>query len=324
MTTPTSIADRPYLLLPWRRLGLCLLFALPGMAQAWNATGHRLVADIAWQQMSEPARAAATQMLAAHPDIERWRDKAKSEQPRAVFVEASTWPDEIRNDARFYTPGKEAPTALLQGFPDMERHSSWHTVLRPIDGSTLPPGYNTNQLDKQLVRQLTILDDASAKPLLRTYALPWVIHLLGDSHQPLHLSVRLDANGDWDRVGHGVTVKDPFNPRKTLMSLHEFWDSLPIASSLRGERLAHEARELLARQPRPKAGSLPEQWLDESWREARDHAYPRETGSPVAISRDFYERSKSIAERRIVAAGYRLAERLNRALVPPLDDETQP
>ena len=324
MTTRISTADRPYSSPPALWLIIILLLALPFSAYAWNATGHRLVAEIAWLHLSEPARTEAAQLLAAHPDLARWRDKAKSEQPRAVFIEASTWPDEIRNDARFYTPGQDSPTPLLPGFPDMERHNSWHTVLLPIDGSILPPGFNVNQLDKQLFRQLALLDEAPGPPLLRNYVLPWVIHLFGDSHQPLHLSVRRTPDGEWDRVGHAVTVSNPYHPRKSQMTLHEFWDSLPIPISLRGERLAHAAQDLLARNPAPSPGATPSQWLEESWRFARNHGYPQETGSLVQISTEFYERSKAIAEQRIVAAGYRLAEHLNRFFAPRQSSISKP
>ena len=314
MTTSTSTAER--------RRGPCLgwvctlglgLLALPLVASAWNATGHRLVAEIAWQQMNEDARHGVARLLANHPDLERWRDRAKSEQPRAVFVEASTWPDDIRKDARFYIPDKDAPTPPLPGFPDMERHSDWHTAPRPIDGSVPPPEFKPGQLGTQLVRQLAVLDDPGAEPTLRSYALPWVIHLTGDAHQPLHLSLRRAPNGAWDRVGHAVSVNNPFSPRKTTQTLHEFWDALPIVPSQRGERLAVEARSLLAAHPAPAPMAPPERWLAESWHEAREHGYPRETESPVMISHEFHERSKAIAERRLVAAGYRLAERLNRA-----------
>ena len=321
MTTLNSTAERCRAL---PRLGALCLLALPLAAQAWNATGHRLVAEIAWQNLSPAARQQSARLLETHPDIDRWRERAKSDEPRAVFIEASTWPDEIRKDARFFTPDKDVPTPLLPGFPDMERHSSWHTAPRPIDGSNVPADFKPGQLDKQLVRQLAVLDSPTTQAPLRAYALPWVIHLLGDSHQPLHLSLRRAADGSWDRVGHAVAVNNPFNPRKNQMDLHEYWDSLPIAPSLRGERLASEARELLARHPRPAPGATPEQWIEESWREARDHAYPRETGTPVMISRDFQERSKTIAERRLVAAGHRLAERLNQAFAASPGTDTRP
>ena len=302
----------------WVACGAALaLLILPGAAVAWNATGHRLVAEIAWQQMTDAARDEAGKLLQAHPDAERWRARAKADTPRALFIEASTWPDEIRKDARFYTPGKDEPTPLRPGFPDMERHSNWHTAPRPIDGSHPPEDFKPGQLDSQLIRQLAVLDGASSPRESRAYALPWVIHLLGDAHQPLHLSLRRsahDAQGEWDRVGHAVTVSNPFNPRKKQSTLHEFWDGLPISPSLRGERLAAEAQALMAEHPKPANNAPPEEWLEESWRLARDRAYPPDGALPVMISRDFYERSKRIAEQRLVAAGYRLAARLNRAL----------
>ena len=43
----------------------------------------------------------------------------------------------------------------------------------------------------------------------RSYALPWLIHLVGDAHQPLHTSIRLDAEGKWDKLGNGTDGDQP-------------------------------------------------------------------------------------------------------------------
>ena len=286
---------------------LCLTSAA---ASAWNATGHRLIAEIAWQQMDQSARTETARLLSAHPDADRWRDRARSDDPRQLFIEASTWPDEIRKDARFFTLGKDLPTPLLEGFPDMEKHSNWHTAPRPIDGSPLTGDFVPGQLDKRLEQQIGALGATMASPMIRAYALPWVVHLVGDGHQPLHLALRRAENGDWDRVGHGVKISNPFSERKPRSDLHEFWDDLPIREGLRGEALVAEANALLARHRPPDTGA-PRAWLDESWRLARDHGYPTGGESRVTIDRGFFEGAKAIAESRIVAAGYRLADTLN-------------
>ena len=97
---------RPYL--------IALLFLLfSPLAAAWNAAGHRLVAVIAWQQLSPANRDFVTQALGRHPDHERWVSKARSVESGKIFAEAATWPDDIRNDPRFHDEGGNDRTPPL-------------------------------------------------------------------------------------------------------------------------------------------------------------------------------------------------------------------
>ncbi len=293
-------------------LGLTLL--QPFQALAWNSTGHRLVASIAWENLGNTARTKASRLLREHPDYERWQRKAGQEDPdRIVFIEASTWPDEIRQDKRFYSAGRDEPTPTLPGFPDMERRSNWHYVNRPLNAS-LTSHPVSGQIDKQLVAQAKLLGSHAASSVERHFALPWLIHLTGDAHQPLHASVRLDAEGNWDKLGNGMTVINPFNPRKISSTLHAFWDDLPGPSGLRGERLDTATRTLLAMYPRPPRSSTSNTWIDESWQIARESAYPESKDTTPTISEAFYEKSREIAHRRVAEAGYRLADLLNSLL----------
>ena len=90
-----------------RRVGLAIFsIVFSSGALAWNALGHRLVAAIAWEEMHADTRAAVTRLLREHPDYPRWRKRAGEDATRSdieqrIFIEASTWPDEIRQDARF-------------------------------------------------------------------------------------------------------------------------------------------------------------------------------------------------------------------------------
>ncbi len=293
------------------------MLLLPLHALAWNSTGHRLVASIAWEHLDSAARAESSRLLREHPDYERWRRKAGVDDPeRIVFIEASTWPDEIRKDKRFYSAGKEDPTPTLPGFPDMERRGNWHYVNRPLDDSQSNHPV-TGQIDTQLVAQAKILGTRGASGVERHYALPWLIHLVGDAHQPLHASIRLNAAGLWDKLGNGQTIINPFNRRKTSSTLHAFWDDLPGPPGLRGERLDTATRALLAIYPRPPRSGSSDTWINESWRIARESAYPENKDATPTISEAFFEKSREIANRRVTEAGYRLAELLNRLLGAP-------
>lgn len=291
--------------------------AAPSGAWAWNAAGHRLVAAIAWNEMKPKAREEAARLLRLHPDYSRWLARAGAEDAdRRVFIEASTWPDEIRKDARFYSAGKGEPTPALPGFPDMERRSDWHYVSIPLDA-----GFDgkplSGQLDRRLPELVRTLDEAGPQTdAARVYALPWMIHLAGDSHQPLHASAQSGGAGRWDKLGNGLQVRNPFNPRKPVSTLHAFWDDLPGPPWLRGDRLDAAALALAAAHARVNRSVDTERWIEESWRLARDKAYPAvQPGSDDVpeITETFYAASREIADRRVAQAGFRLAAVLNRA-----------
>jgi len=299
----------------------CMAFSLlaaltaltPSSAVAWNAAGHRLVAAIAWEHLRPEARDEVTLLLRKHPDHGRWLKRAGEEDSeRRVFIEASTWPDDIRKDQRFYSAGSDDPTPTLPGFPDMERRRSWHYVNIPLN-ATPDATPLSGQIDRQLVALVKTLGTSDAE---RTYALPWVIHLVGDAHQPLHTSVRLDASGKWDKLGNGLEVQNPFNPRKPVSTLHAFWDDLPGPPWLRGDRLDQASRTLMADHPRPARPTSSQRWIEESWQIARDSAYPPENTAVPTITETFFEKSREIADRRVVQAGYRLADLLNQSFKP--------
>jgi len=293
-----------------RQILLALLFfSLPAPASAWNAAGHRLVAVIAWQQLSPPAQDAITQILADHPDYQRWADKSRSTKGIDIFAEASTWPDDIRHDPRFYDENREAATPALPGLPDTARHKRWHYV--DLDAAGKP---EAGELDRQIERLGKLLA-ASRNPADGAYALPWLAHLVADIHQPLHVG----RHGD--EGGNKVDIENPLNKRHPLSTLHSYWDDLPGPPWLRGKRLAQNAARLLDRHPAPTQGNV-RQWRDESHRLLAG-AYPPSGGSrPAQISEDFHRHSRDLAERRIVDAGYRLGGLLERIFGQRVPRET--
>ena len=304
----------------WPLLLPALLLPLPALA--WNAAGHRLVACIAWDLLDQRERATVSQLLQRHPDYARWQQRASDAHPasavdRAAFIAASTWPDEIRKDSRFYSEGRDSPSTTLAGFHDMERRSDWHYLAWPLTDPAAPHGApvygRIDQAFGELLPMLGAGDDAG-----RSYALPWLIHLVGDAHQPLHTTLKIDAQGKPDRLGTGLSVRNPFAPRSSLTTLHAYWDELPGPGGLRGEALDDACRTLAAGHARP-APSTPTQWLEESWQIARQGGYPRGDERVPTISGEFNENARQIANRRVAQAGYRLAELLREWISRPLE-----
>src|SRR5579862_2942836 len=75
-------------------------------AWAWDATGHRTVALIAYQRLTPKARARVDQLIREHPDYASIFAKGAPNDPalraRDAFITAATWPDILYGDPRFY------------------------------------------------------------------------------------------------------------------------------------------------------------------------------------------------------------------------------
>lgn len=277
-------------------LTLCLLLLSP-VSHAWNGAGHRQIAALAWEAMSAASRQKAADLLRQHPDYPRWLKRQQKNAPAAnpdygVFLEASTWADEMRGDARFYG-AKDAPTPRLSGFPDMRRHSDWH--YRDAGGG------NIDGALKQLANDLKRGDRAA-----KIYALPWMIHLVGDIHQPLH------CGGKNDRGGNGMTIINPARSKHPEMSLHKYWDDLPGPHWQHGKYL-EAALTKLRPLPMPSnaeaVGDI-NRWYAESQALLEKQVYPPRK----KISAAFQKRADEVANLRIRAAGKRLGRWLERLL----------
>ncbi|MBS1161704.1 MAG: hypothetical protein H6R15_4123 [Proteobacteria bacterium] len=293
-----------------RRFLIILSFAfIPLPATAWNAAGHRLTASIAWQQLSPLSRQQIGEILARHPDYPGWLEKAGATEEAAIFAEAATWADTIRHDPRFYDEKREAPTPAIPGLPDQARHKSWHYVDLADDGAA-----RVGELDRQIERLSRLLGTTDDRQQM-AWALPWLVHLVGDIHQPLHVGQPGDEGGNRQEI------ENPFNKRRPFSSLHTYWDDLPGPSNLRGKRLEKTVSDLLERYPAPPQGTVG-RWRDESHR-LLAAAYPPASGSLLpSIDQEFDRQAHTVAQRRLVAAGYRLGRLLERIFRQRVSRET--
>ena len=291
-------------------LALCFSFALhPGFAHAWNAAGHRLSAAIAWQQLSPPSRDFIATALSRHPDYARWVEKARSSEPADIFAEASTWPDDIRHDPRFYNDGREPATPALPGLSDTARHKRWHYVDLDAAGRV-----REGELDQQIERLSQLLRSTRKNEQI-TAALPWLLHLVADIHQPLHVGREGDAGGN------ELEIENPFNKRLPFSSLHTYWDDLPGPPWLRGKRLEKNTNRLLDSIPPPAQGNVA-LWREES-HHLHEFVYPTAAGSLLPmITEEFHQQARALANRRIVEGGYRLGRLLENSLSHRVSRET--
>ena len=289
---------------------LWLLSLFPLAANAWNAAGHRLVARIAWDQLDPPTRTRISDLLQAHPDIGRWQTRSGT-GARDIFIETSTWADELRGDRRFFSPGQEDPTPWIAGFPDMERHTDWHYVNRPLTFGDEETTGDRGQLDTQLGLLATQLRTRHTTPSERAYTLVWLIHLVADAHQPLH-AIPPPRSAV---TGYELQVADPTRRGNRIITLHAFWDDLAGPSRLSRGALDQLAQEWMSTSPSAERQSTrfaPEEWIAEDLPLARWAVTIDAQEQPVVLSEDYRLRAAQVARQRIVMAAYRLADLLKR------------
>jgi hypothetical protein len=289
--------------------------ALLPSAFGWNATGHRIIAAIAYDRLTPKARARVDELLQKHPDYETILLKNAPVDPagraRAAFIAAAVWPDTIKGDARFWddTRADAHPTELLAGFPDMKRHTNWHYYDTPYTPDDAKPGHQDppsalSELPR-LIRELNKV----AQPL-GSYDLPWIEHVEGDLHQPLHCVSRfLLAQPKGDAGGNLVILGEPRN-------LHSLWDNAAGSDASDAYVTKYAAEAVEAHPASKRQEKNPKKWIDEGFAVAKTEVYTfgLETGSrehPVQLPAGYAENAKRVAQARIALAGYRLAAVLN-------------
>lgn len=266
-------------------------------AWAWGPQGHRTVGAIADRLLTPQARAVVAELLAG--DL----DKFGNPSGRTTLEEVSVWADEITG----------TPAA----------HPTWHYDDTPICGSEPKERYcRDGQCNsEQLTRLIGVLADPHTPPRERNEALKWVVHLVGDIHQPLHSASNADRGGNLVHVAlAGVRTRGRAN-------LHRVWDTELVQLALQTrsrqqpprdiDALAEEARRLVA-----EAGQAsPAQWAFESNNLARNVAYhypgfacntvPEEI---IVLDAAYQLEAQSIVRERLLLAGGRLANLLNNTL----------
>ncbi len=325
----------------------------PASAPAWNARGHMTVAAIAWEKMDPEARRRAAELLRLNPDHADWmsprwmQGMSQAERDRFAFMEASTWPDALRGrtcsrrnpppcirDDRYTPPDPEQDLNI--GYRDTRLRRYWHfkTLGFSSDGTPVQPAFRANA-ETQINSFATSLGTAGLGDEAKSFNLAWLLHLVGDVHQPLHATSRFTAgDSDGDSGGNGVYVCKPApahcetNPDNRPSSLHGLWDdAIGTSSSVRSALTKalqlvgalSDSRSFLARQvAQADLDATPEDWLVESQALARSYAYADPIG-PYAgrayfPTAGYRSNAGSVAEQRIAIAGLRLARMLNRQL----------
>ena len=157
---------------------------------AWWDGGHMQIAAVAYDRLDPAVRAKVDALIKLNPDYSKWiGGVADADRDRFAFVHASTWADDIKGEDG-YTDSGDTPTshnaARNIGYADKLRHKYWHYLDLPFspDGTAVRPPDPVNALTQ--IKALTTALASNASDDVKSYDLVWLIHLVGDAHQPLH------------------------------------------------------------------------------------------------------------------------------------------
>jgi hypothetical protein len=276
---------------------LGILLFMPSLALGWGAGGHMMVASIAFKRLNPRAKAEAIALLAR--PINPAAVTAKS----LDFINAAHWADDLR------------PFAEFDSFKEL------HFIDTPFatDGTALPAVPEPN-IVKALEDNVNILKTSTDKDA-QAQALRLIIHFVGDIHQPLHCSTRVDsAHPEGDRGGNLVSIK--VGTKKT--NLHSYWDGgigsfpptgpnfAPPPLSKIGPAVTTAIQGNPATNPKIKLNDPFNfsAWADESFALAQSTAYKGMT-SGAKPSATYNSKALKVARQRVAWGGYRLAALLN-------------
>jgi hypothetical protein len=292
---------------------------------AWNAVGHRAVAGLAYDNLKSATRAKVDDLIRRHPDYSRWIQNAPADpkkRARYAFMKAANWADDIKGDKRFYDEARRdaVATPVVPGFPNMKQHRDWHyiNIAFSTDGTPLPPKPPTPNALTELERIIPALSsEPSTSPTENdpVYVLPWLIHLAGDEHQPLHCATRFrkgqvnqQGRPSSDLGGNTVMVTGAFN-------LHAYWDdALGIVDS---DTYLEQLIRTLAKLPKESKPVLePRVWINEGAKIAQEVVYSFGNNggtkdNPVQLDSAYAAKARETARRRAAIGGRRLAAVLN-------------
>src|ERR1051325_7008503 len=257
-------------------LTLVLLIAFPIHAFAWDDKAHQIIGALAWLKLSEGTKRKVIELLP--PET--------SKDPNGPLAAVSTWADRQRVVYR--------------------EQANWHIVNIPLS----QPKFDWNRdcpnhdcIVFQLDEKKKALQFGKTRQE-RAEALMYVVHLVGDIHQPLHC-----ADND-DRGGNMVQVKF----RGKVTNLHKVWDYDMVEAALGGSSILDYARKLKETTPAEKAFWI-EDWANDSHAVAQTNVYA--IPYDKELSTTYYQRNLPVLEKQLAKAAAKLVQVLEDALGSP-------
>ena len=273
-------------------ISVALVMAMaPDVLHGWGAQGHRLVGLVAADRLTPIARENVTWLLDGRS-----------------LANVASWADEIRTD--------------------QQQTSLWHYLNIPPDAAGYDrdrdcprqpgaaPGSRSDRWRDCVVDRIAFWEQRLADTRLdradRATALKFLVHFIGDLHQPMHtIGVGRGGNDVGVRLfGNPNCSDDPKQPRPC--NLHGAWDGGLIEHRRTDDRAYVAALQKLIVDSRLASQPVgtPAQWAEQSWRLAKEALVAPGTN----LDEGYYRRHIRVIDERLALGGVRLAAVLNRSL----------
>ena len=280
---------------------------------SWNDTGHRITAAIAWDYLTPTAKSNIINILKQAPgdsDLLDMYDKNEEMAEKYFFMNAAYWPDVVRDRNK-------------QNRYQKYHKATWHYIGTYWKQTEEGP-VNTDGLleDENVAERIEYFRNSLADPSTPTdekaIQIAWILHLIGDIHNPLHNTSRVtDETPDGDRGGNSFVLGDgyPWN-------LHAYWDGIIDLSAPKSDETTEfdyymtEVNKITEEHPKDDYIEFIENqdaydWNDEGKYITMTEVYPQDLKQNELPSKEYQERAYELAQQAMAVAGYRMAEFLN-------------
>lgn len=239
---------------------------------SWGVTGHKTIGKIAENHLSPKARAAVHELLG-----------------NASMADVSTWADEVRQQPEYRATGNWHFLNLPLGL-------SYPAFQKQVEGM---PQANVYSALQQCQHELT---DKGTTRAQKIEALKFIIHFVGDLHQPMHVSRAEDKGGN--------TIQ--LNYEGKGLNLHSLWDTYLLEhQGLSYEQLAEKYDHITPQQIKQWQSDPLIKWIWESYEISSKLYAEVDAMKGRSIDDAYYQAHIAIIGERIQQAGIRLAGVLN-------------
>jgi hypothetical protein len=268
-------------------------------AAAWGDLGHQVTALIAYRHLLPTARARLDALLASDADPLTAPD----------FASRATWADKYRNGHRETAAWHFVDIEI--DHPDLKGACYGFPLLALGKAASQGPAEDcvVNKIDQFTAE----LSNPKTPPAERLLALKFLIHFVGDLHQPLH------AADHQDRGGNCIALTPPQDLQNNL---HAYWDVAVVeALGLSASQIADKLDASLgAADFKQWTSGTPQSWVLDTFEVGRRDVYALPSlptcanGGSVSLPSEYQLQAKKDAAAQLLKAAVRLAAVLNTAL----------
>ena len=315
-------------------LSSAILLVVSTSANAWDDTGHKISAYIAWQRMTPVVRERVIKILIEAPEDSQigtfymlYGSQNLEIRKRDFFMLMATWADIIR-DRNFDNRYKKYHKGNWHYDDEFwtQKDGRIEYLKAPEDGGKA----------LEIIAEYDKLIRSKASDAQKAVAIAWLEHLIGDIHQPMHASARVtDTELKGDQGGNLFLLTPQGTPRDKQENLHWFWDSIVVRNvpnkkdDCDADFLEPLAQKFMKKYPFEKmqnrlAVSNYESWAKESLTSAQNDVFSPDLKRFETPSKKYREKAYRIAEERLTLAGYRMGEMFNQAFGSPAPPPVSP